>query len=358
MAEITNLGAQLDQSRIGSEAQRTVEGGAAARASAVPQLRSGTVVEGQVLSRNADGSYDVRLNLPGGARTLLARATIDLIVGENFRAVWDSSGQDVPLLRLSQSELSLLTKMPLADREMATAMLARGMPLSGEIMKAVKDAWRRMGKDPEQLGPLLELWARDLPLTEGNAKLLIWYSALSSESANAIWARVKRELKRRTAGGENPVDVLRNLKEGDDDTGRFLRGHSMLLKAPRDDVNAVLLEAPTWPARDDMRNMTARVFLGRVKEEGDRRYWQMGFAVEGVKLGLVGGEAESDGRSYNLNLYAERPDTCEFLQRKRGAIRDELEGVPLALQFIGVSRIIVGGLRRGLLSERGLDITV
>jgi hypothetical protein len=131
----------------------------------------------------------------------------------------------------------------------------------------------------------------------------------------------------------------------------------MLLRAPREDVNPALLGAPFWPS-DDMPHIPARVFVGRVHQQNGRRYWQMGFAVEGERLGLVGGDVESDGRSYNLNLYAERLSTCEMLQRRRHAIRKELEGVPLALQFIGISQGILDGLRRQLLAGRGLDITV
>jgi hypothetical protein len=84
----------------------------------------------------------------------------------------------------------------------------------------------------------------------------------------------------------------------------------------------------------------------------------MGFATEGPRLGFIGGDVESDGRSYNLNLYAEHPATCELLKRRRHAIRKELEGVPLALQFIGISQGIFDGLRRQHLAGRGLDITV
>jgi hypothetical protein len=46
------------------------------------------------------------------------------------------------------------------------------------------------------------------------------------------------------------------------------------------------------------------------------------------------------------------------LKHKRHAIRKELEGIPLVLQFIGVSQTLDDGLRRRLLSGRGLDITV
>ncbi|MDR1622174.1 MAG: hypothetical protein LBS00_07350 [Synergistaceae bacterium] len=371
MAQISNLNVQVNQNQVNqnqvgsSAAQGVVRGDLRP---ALPGIRSGTLVEGQVLSQNADGNYTVRINPQGGqpAQTLLARATVDLIVGEHFRAVWDSSGADkIPVLRLSESELSFLSKLPLADRELANALLSHGMPLSDEVLLSVREAWRRMGSGPEQLGSLLELWARDLPMTPANVQILSWYMGLNGEAANSVWARIRKEMQERTRKGEDPVDILRDLKENggkDPETAKFLEGHSLLLRAPRKDVDPSLLGAPLWPVRDDMAHILARVFVGRVREQNseldNRGYWQMGFAVEGARLGFVGGNVESDGRSYNLNLYAEQLATCELLKHKRHAIRKELEGIPLVLQFIGVSQTVDEGLRRQLLSGRGLDITV
>jgi hypothetical protein len=322
------------------------------------------MVEGQVLSRNPDGSYMVRINAQGGQpQTLLARATVELIVGENFRAVWDSSGADkIPVLRLTEGELSFLSKLPMADRELATALLARGMPLSAEVMHSVREAWRRMGGKPDQLGSVLELWARNLPMTPGNVQILSWYMGLNGEAAGLIWARIRKNLKERSRKGENPVEVLRGMKEGKDpeeaEIAKFLQGHSMLLRAPRSDVDPALLGAPLWPAGDDVPHIMAKVFLGRIQEDNDRGYWQVGFGVDGSRLGFIGGDVESDSRSYILNLYAEQFATCELLKRKRHAIRKELEGISLALQFIGISHIESDATRRRFLYGRGLDITV
>ena len=182
---------------------------------------------------------------------------------------------------------------------------------------------------------------------------------LSGEAAASVWNRIRKELKERALRGENPVSVLRDMKEGDGETARFLQGHALLLRAPREEVNPALLSAPLWPVHDDMPHMPARVYAGRVREEEDGRgYWQVGFSIEGSRLGFVGGDVESDGRSYNLNLYAEHPGTCELLKHKRHAIRSELEGIPLTLQFINISRTATGDLQRRLLAGRGLDITV
>ncbi|GHS91581.1 flagellar hook-length control protein FliK [Synergistales bacterium] len=371
MADISNLNVHVNQNQIGQNQvgrnpldAGTIQSGQNAAQSAQTGeqkqqgFRSGTLVEGRVLSQNADGTYTVRLEGQGGqpAQVMNARATINLLVGENFRAVWDSSGE-IPVLRLSQNELSLLARMPAGDRELATSLLSRGMPLSGEVIGAIRESWRRMGGKTEQLSSLLELWARDIPMTSENVQTLAWYMSLTGADVNAIWARIRAKLKERLGKGENPVDILKDLKEGDEEIALFLKGHSLLLRSPRDDVNPALLGGPVWP-NDDPSHVMARVFVGMVREDGDRRYWQMGFTVEGARLGFIGGDVESDGRSYNLNLYAERRDTCDLLKHKRHAIRKELEDVPLVLQFVGISQAVSGAMREQLLSGRGMDITV
>jgi hypothetical protein len=156
--------------------------------------------------------------------------------------------------------------------------------------------------------------------------------------------------RKEDGGGEN-TQTAREI-------ATFLKGHSLLLRAPREDVDPSLLSAPLWPVHDGLEHLSARVFVGRVHEQKNRGYWQMGFGVEGTRLGFIGGNVESDGRAYNLNLYAERHAACELLKHRRSAIRKELEGVPLALQFIGISRIVSDELRQQLLPRRGLDITV
>ena len=365
MAQITNLNVQvnqnLDQNQV---SQGLKESRQATDGRQLPGIRSGALVEGQVLSQNSEGNYMVRVNTQGGqAYTLLARATVNLIVGEHFRAIWDLSGADkIPMLRLSQNELSFISKLPMADREMAMALLSRGMPLSDEVMHAVRESWRRMGGKPDQLGSILELWARDLPMTVGNVQILSWYMGLNGEAVASIWARIRKNLKERSRKGENPVEVLRGMKEGknseEEEISRFLQGHSMLLRAPRGGVDPALLGAPLWPAGEDVPHIMARVFLGRVQEGDERKYWQVGFGVEGSRLGFIGGDVESDGRSYVLNIFAEQLATCELLKRKRHAVRKELEGITLALQFIGISQIEPEGARRKFLYGRGLDITI
>mgnify|MGYP002861475886 CR=1 FL=1 len=89
-----------------------------------------------------------------------------------------------------------------------------------------------------------------------------------------------------------------------------------------------------------------------------QKYWQVGFGITGSVLGEVGGLVESDGKSCNLTLNAEKPETCRILERKRRELRRELEGGALPVSFIGISQRAPETERDVLLAGRGLDITV
>ncbi len=323
-------------------------------------VKTGSVVEGQVLAKNDDGSYLVRIDFRGQSQEMRARATVQLIVGEHFKAVWDASGSDgVPVLRLSPGELSFLSQVALRDRELATALLSRGLPISSEVLNAIKDAWRRMGSDGNKLASIIELWARDVPMTSENAQLLSEYAAMNGAEATEIWNKIRRELKNRAAKGEDPVSVLRGMKEGNDDIAKFLQAQSILMKTPRQEVNPALLAAPFWPLVDsENQNMTARVYVGRSAEDDGQKYWQVGFGITGNILGEVGGLVESDGRGCILTLNAEKISTCKLLESRRRELRRELDGIALPVQFIGISQRQIENERDALISGRGLDITV
>ena len=350
-----NISTSARQGQISTQPQIQSPAQIAARLAGV---KSGTVVEGSVLSQNQDGTYLVRVDVNGVAQELRARATLSLIPGEHFRAVWDASGPDgVPVLRLSQSELSFLAQIPARDRELATALLARGLPLSSEVLNAIKDAWRRYGGDSGELSSFIELWARDVPMTQENASLLSQYAAMNGQEATEMWNRIRKELRERSKGGD-PVKVLRDLKDGSDDMARFLQAQSILMKSPRNDVNPALLAAPFWPLMDSTSNMTARVYVGRSAQEDDRRYWQVGFGITGSVLGEVGGLVESDGKSCSLTLNAERQETCRVLERRRRELRRELQGLEIPVTFIGIAVRTSETERDVLLAGRGLDIRV
>ena len=351
-----NISTGARQGQISTQPQIQSPAQIAARLAGV---KSGTVVEGSVLSQNQDGTYLVRVDVNGVAQELRARATLSLIPGEHFRAVWDSSGPDgVPVLRLSQGELSFLSQIPARDRELATALLSRGLPLSSEVLNAIKDAWRRAGSDSGELSSFIELWARDVPMTQENASLLSQYAAMNGQEATEMWNRIRKEMRERSKNGD-PVKVLRDLKEGSDDIARFLQAQSILMKSPRNDVNPALLAAPFWPLMDNTsQNMTARVYVGRSAHEDGQRYWQVGFGITGSVLGEVGGLVESDGKSCNLTLNAERPETRRLLERKRRELRRELQGLEIPVTFIGIAMRTPETERDVLIAGRGLDITV
>ncbi|MBQ3401854.1 MAG: hypothetical protein IJG65_00570 [Synergistaceae bacterium] len=324
-------------------------------------VRTGQVVEGSVLSQAQDGTYLVRVDVNGVPQELRAKATVSLIPGEHFRAVWDASGPDgVPVLRLSQGELSFLSQIPARDRELATALLARGLPLSDEVLTAIKDAWRKSGSEGGKLSSFIELWARDVPMTLENASLLSQYAAMNGAEATEMWNRIRKELKERTKSGEDPVKVLKSMKEGSDDIAKFLQAQSILMKSPRNEVNPSLLAAPFWPLMDNtQQNLTAKVYVGRSASDNDgQKYWQVGFGITGSSLGEVGGLVESDGKSCNLTLNAEKASTCRLIEKRRRELRRELQGVAIPVTFIGIALKSPEVERDALLAGRGLDITV
>ncbi|MBR6901853.1 MAG: hypothetical protein IKN30_07325, partial [Synergistaceae bacterium] len=283
-----NISTNARQGQISTQPQIQQPSQIAAR---LAGIRTGMLVEGSVLSQNEDGTYLVRVEVNGTPQELRARATISLIVGEHFRAVWDASGADgVPVLRLSQGELSFLSQIPARDRELATALLMRGLPLSSEVLNAIRDAWRKSGSQPGQLSSFIELWARNVPMTIENAALLSQYAAMNGAEATEMWEKIRRELKNRTSKGEDPVKALKDMKEGSDDIAKFLQAQSILMKSPRNEVNPALLAAPFWPVLNEAsQNMTAKIYVGRSAEDDGQKYWQVGFGITGSVLGEVGG---------------------------------------------------------------------
>ena len=352
-----NISTNARQGQISTEPQLQHPSQIAAR---LAGIRTGMLVEGNVLSQNTDGTYLVRVDVNGVPQELRARATVSLIPGERFRAVWDASGHDgVPVLRLSQGELSFLSQIPARDRELATALLARGLPLSSEVLNAIKDAWRKSGAKDGQLSSFIELWARNIPMTSENALLLSQYAAMNGAEATAMWEKIRKELKSRTSKGDDPVKALKDMKDGDDDIAKFLQAQSLLMKSPRNEVNPSLLAAPFWPVLNDAsQNMTAKIFVGKSAEDDGQKYWQVGFGITGSVLGEVGGLVESDGKSCNLTLNAEKIETCKLIERRRRDLRRELQGLELPVTFIGISMRAVEAERDLLLAGRGLDITV
>lgn len=314
----------------------------------LPRIADGTVVNGLVLEAKGDETYLVRV----AGRALLAQANLPLIPGQHFKAVWDASGE-IPVLRLSEAETALLGKLAPGDREVASALLSRGLPLDDRALSALRSAWSAMGGTQDRLGPLAELWARGLALTEGNVQILGWYLNLNEKRGASLWKRVRDEIKARAAKGENPMKVLKDMKEGDDDGALFLKGHGMLSRPSREGVDPSLLAPALLYGGDEANPLTARITTGKWKGRG-KSFWSVAFELEGHRLGPLSGEVESDGQSLAVTLGAERPETREALLRRRHRLRKELESLPLALQTI----VIASARRERRTPLRGLDITV
>ena len=314
----------------------------------VAEIADGARVNGFVASLREDGSYMVRI----AGQNLLARANLSLLAGQHFQGIWDASGE-VPVLRLLEGETALLGSLSPADREMASALLSRGLSLDKGALAALKNALGTVeGKDISP-GVLAELWARGLPLTAENAEVLSWYLAREKKEISELWRKVREEIRVRARKGENPLDVLRELLAGKDEKGMFLRGQTLLSRPSREGVDPSLLAPAFLPAGRGEDPLLAKI-SARVRTKGERTFWSLSFGMEGDGLGYVWGEAESDGRSLSVSLKTERSETFEALRSRQAEFRREMASLSLALQSLSISkseRIIPH-------QHRGLDITV
>lgn len=313
----------------------------------LPSIADGAVVNGTVLAAREDGSYLVSVE----GRTLLAQANIPLLAGQRFKAVWDASG-DIPVLRLSEEESALLGKLSSGDRDVAGALLSRGLSLDSRALAMIRAAWAGMGQNPAQLAPLAELWARGLPMTGENVQVLSWYLSLDEKKTAELWKRTRESLRARLSRGEDPRKAIRALLAGGDETADFLRGHSLLSAPARGGVDPSLLAGAFLPVGEESAPLRARVSAG-VSSRGGKSLWSVSFDMEGDRLGLVSGSVETDGTSLSVILRAERENGFEELRRRARHLRRELEGLPLALQNVAVAR----GRRLPRTPGRGLDVT-
>lgn len=330
------------------QTQPRVDGSPRQPGTQLPRIADGTLVNGLVLEAREEGSYLVRV----AGQNLLARANLPLLPGQHFRAVWDASG-DVPVLRLSDAEAALLGKLSEGDREVASALLTRGLPLDSQALASLKTAWAGMGGQPSQLGSLTELWARGIPLTAGNVQILSWYLSLGEKEASSMWKRVREEIRSRAARGENPIGILKEMTGGDDERSAFLRAHAFLSRPSRDGVDPSLLAPALLPAGEGEGALTARITTGAWKRQG-KSFWSVSFEIEGDRIGPVEGEVESDGRSLGVTLKTERKETFEALRMRRHLLRQQLGDLSLTVQNIAVAH----GRRASRIPGRGLDITV
>jgi len=308
---------------------------------AIHEFRNGTLVSGSVLRINKDGEYLVQIqDASGYSQKLTARATIPLIIGQNFRAIWDNTGE-IPILRLSEDDFALLSKFEEGmEREIAEALLARGMPVTSEMINWVRMAWRLTGERAQDLSSVLELWARDLPLTPANIQIISWYLALERKNISRIWNKLRLSFKARVNKGESPIDALSNLFEGEEDVAMFLKGHSMLSKSLKHGIDASAMTAAAWVVGNDENPLLAKIWVSsdRSMSKEARAWWQVCFEMEGKAINIVSGEVESDSLSYVVGFRTDEERTYKLLRAKRDALRRELSDIPMSLQYIGVNR--------------------
>jgi hypothetical protein len=353
LADIAGIPSQIIRQHHGRE---RLDGSQTLRASG-HEFRNGALITGTVLGINKDGGYLVQVqDASGFSQKLMARATLPLIIGQYFRAIWDNSG-DVPILRLSENDFALLSKFGEGmEREIATALLARGMPVTSEMISLVRMAWRLAGERADSLSSVLELWARDLPMTPANIAIISWYLALERKNISKIWENIRYAFKERINKGESPITALKNLLEGEGDVAMFLKGHSLLSKSLKHGVDASVMSSVSWIVGEDENPLHAKIWVSsdHSKKDGERAWRQISFEIKGNVIDTVSGEVESDSLSYVVGLRASDESTYQKLRFKREALRRELEDVPMSLQYIGINR----GKRTLRTMNRSLDIKV
>jgi hypothetical protein len=238
------------------------------------RIPDGSLVEGVVLNEG-EGAYLVRV----AGQLFQARSTIPLFVGQHFRALYDASGE-VPLLRLTQEDLALVASFEGKERTIATALLARGFPLSDDMLWIMRQAWAGTGNDPKALGSLMELWARNLPMTAENATLLSWYLELDPSEAARLWGEIRDRLRSRERN--RPEEILGDLRSGSEESTKFLKAHALVSRPSREGVDpSALLASAWWPVED--------------REEGYPLLARVA-GPEGLAGGLRGGGTEPGDR--------------------------------------------------------------
>ena len=295
-----------------------------------PGIADGSIVDGLVTGRDGD-MYQVKI----GQRTLNARSTIPLFVGQRFRAVWDASSSP-PTLRLSHSDMTMLARFSGRDQSVASALLSRGMPVSEANVAELRRLWMKGGGTAERLGALAELLARGLETSDRNISLIAWYMGLSSEDAARIWRRIRA--RAREGKFASPRELLSALRDDEDEeTSTFLEAHTLAGRPARGGLDPASLLVPArWPLDVAAGPLLAKVAFAREVHDG-RGVWRAAFEFEGRSLGVTRGGLITDERAMSVSI---RVDGEAGADRVRDAIPDlrrELASVPLILQYLGVS---------------------
>jgi hypothetical protein len=312
-------------------------------------IADGSLVEGLVTSKEGE-MYRVKI----GAQTLSARSSVILFPGQRFRALWDASTSP-PTLRLQHSDTAMLARFSGRDRQVASALFSRGMPVDEESVAELRRQWLAHGGDPAKLGAMAELWARGAELTDMNAALLAWYMALTPEEVNRIWKKIRARLRNKKAS--SPKGLLSALKDGGDaEITKFLASHAIAGRKARDGIDPAALLAPAWwPMNQDGEPKMARVaFSG--EHHGERRVWRCAFGFEGGSLGPVNGDVVSNGTSVSINIRLETEKSAEKVRAGLDELREELAEIPLNIQYLGASVSLHEGTAAD--ERRGLDMEI
>ncbi len=277
-----------------------------------------------------EGEDAYRIHVAG--RFLTAHSTVSLSVGQRFRAVWDASGS-VPLLRLQESELAILGRVAPQDRELAEALLSRGLPLSKDVLGSLRGAWLRLGGgSSDRLGSMVELWARQLPLSEENMRVLTWYAGLGDQEVRSYWRRLREQLRKpENAMGKSILERMGN----DEELRQFATATGLLATPAREGVDPALLAPVRWPLDED-EPLPAKV-SAHVEETRHGKIYRVAFEMEGEALGTVGGEVTSDGVQLAVNLRPEEPMMAALLRRRLPELEAMLSEGALRLVRAGVA---------------------
>ncbi|WP_024821695.1 MULTISPECIES: flagellar hook-length control protein FliK [Aminobacterium] len=316
-----------------SDGLRYTESDATPRLTKALSLRSipnGTVVEGMVLDARS-GIFLVRI----AGHELQAQATMPLLVGQRFRAVWDGSGQ-TPLLRLCEQDMALLGALPESQRSLATALLLRGLPLSQDVVTLLRFVWGQMGSKEAYIAPLVELWARGSTLTPKNVSLLIWYVGLSPEMSSQLWKNIRRRFREELQHGRSPSEALRRLRDEEGDIGRFVEAHSLLSQPARQGIDPTLLMPTWWPFSDQEDELPAHVRVEKKQGKDGRSFWRVAFDMPTRRLGRLTGEVVTEGSQLGVSIRTENFLTLRLLQRKKTGLHEKLEELNLHVQYITV----------------------
>ncbi|MCX7828476.1 MAG: flagellar hook-length control protein FliK [Thermanaerothrix sp.] len=289
-------------------------------------IKDGQEVDGLVL--RSEGSM-VQVRVSG--RTLWAQSSVPLFPGQRFRALWDASGE-VPLLRLRQEDLELLSRFPMRDRPLAQALILRRLPADLDSLWGLRQAWMASGGAHEDLPAAVELFARGLPVTQESVKAMGWYMALAPQAALTLWKRVRERLKLKNS--TKGVGSLEELFREDPEALRFLKAHRWASTPVRWSTEEPLMAPAFWPAGED--GPMARVVFSETMK-GGRRAYSVFFEVEGDNLGRTEGWVAFMNNLIGVDLRADSSRGVELMRHHLGELKEDLSSGGLKVSHVSAS---------------------